>query len=422
MLRFTHLSPDTPAVDVALAPLPSGDAAPLTDPGPDVATDLGYGDVGAYVPVPPGSYAVSLRAAGSPRTTPPELTARIDVPAGGARTVAVSGLFADLALRSFLDDLTSPPDGGARVRVLDAASGVPSVTLRVDGGPVLATALPFGDAGDPVDVPAGPTAITVDGAAPVPLDLAAGSVDTLLVLDAGDGRLTVRAVHDAAGPAITPAGAVEAGGGGTAGLPVPLLVAGAAAALAAVSRRGRVLAVVAAAVVSTVPSAHRAEAATAPRTVSVSADSPASAPDPVRLSVPTVGIDTALTGIAVDAAGALVPPSDDTIAGWYRSGPAPGEVGPAVLTGHVDSREGPAVFFRLRDIAVGDPVSVVRADGTTLRFTVTRVARYPKNAFPTAEVYSPTAGPELRLITCGGDFDRGARSYLDDVVLYAALG
>jgi hypothetical protein len=93
-----------------------------------------------------------------------------------------------------------------------------------------------------------------------------------------------------------------------------------------------------------------------------------------------------------------------------------------VLTGHVDSREGPAVFFRLRDIAVGDPVSVVRADGTTLRFTVTRVARYPKNAFPTAEVYSPTAGPELRLITCGGDFDRGARSYLDDVVLYAALG
>jgi hypothetical protein len=80
------------------------------------------------------------------------------------------------------------------------------------------------------------------------------------------------------------------------------------------------------------------------------------------------------------------------------------------------------VFFHLRDVAVGDPVSVVRADGTTLRFTVTGVARYPKDAFPTAAVYAPTAGPELRLITCGGVFDRATRSYLDNVVVYAALG
>jgi hypothetical protein len=91
-----------------------------------------------------------------------------------------------------------------------------------------------------------------------------------------------------------------------------------------------------------------------------------------------------------------------------------------VITGHVDSVAGPAVFFRLRDVAVGDPVSVVRADGTTARFTVTRVARYPKAAFPAAEVYAPTPGAELRLITCGGAFDRAARSYLDDVVVYAS--
>ena len=114
-----------------------------------------------------------------------------------------------------------------------------------------------------------------------------------------------------------------------------------------------------------------------------------------------------------------MPPSDDTVAGWYRSGPAPGDVGPAVLTGHVDSVAGPAVFFRLRDVAVGDPVSVTRTDGTTVRFTVTRVARFPKDAFPTAEVYAPTPRAELRLITCGGAFDRTARSYLDDVVVYA---
>jgi sortase (surface protein transpeptidase) len=138
--------------------------------------------------------------------------------------------------------------------------------------------------------------------------------------------------------------------------------------------------------------------------------------------LPTVGIETALTAIDIDAGGGLVPPSDDTLAGWYRSGPLPGDAGPAVITGHVDSVAGPAVFFRLRQVGIGDPISVVRADGTTVRFAVTRVARYPKGDFPTAEVYSPTPGPELRLITCGGVFDRAAHSYLDDVVVYATLG
>ena len=391
MVRFAHLSPDTPAVDVALAPLPPEGGPPLTDPGPDVATGLRYGDVSAYAPVSPGSYAVSLRAAGTPRSTPPRLTVRIDVPAGAARTVALSGLFADVSLRALSDDLTAPPDGAARVRVLAAASSVPSVDLRLDSGPALATGLRFGQPGDPVDVPAGPARVTLAGAAPLPIDLRPGSVDTLLVLDAPGGGPTVRVVQDAAGPAITPVGAVEAGGGGIAGAPFPLLVAGGAVAAAEHTPVRRLLA-------------------------------PADAREPVHLSVPTVGIETALTAIDLDAAGALVPPSDDGLAGWYRSGPVPGDAGPAVITGHVDSVAGPAVFFRLRQVAVGDPVSVVRADGTTARFTVTRVARYPKDAFLTAEVYAPTVGPELRLITCGGVFDRAARSYLDDVVVYAALG
>ena len=77
------------------------------------------------------------------------------------------------------------------------------------------------------------------------------------------------------------------------------------------------------------------------------------------------------------------------------------------------------MFFRLRDVAVGDAVTVTRVDGTTVRFTVTRVARYAKGAFPAAEVYGPTPDAELRLITCGGAFDRAARSYLDNVVVYA---
>ena len=90
-----------------------------------------------------------------------------------------------------------------------------------------------------------------------------------------------------------------------------------------------------------------------------------------------------------------------------------------MLAGHVDSTGGPAVFFRLRDVRPAIPSLVTRADGSTVRFTVTRVARYAKTAFPTAEVYGPTPGAELRLITCGGDFDRAARSYRDNVVVYA---
>lgn len=395
-----------------------------------MASGLRYGDVSPYTSVLPGSYAVSVRAAGSPRSTPPELTARIDMPAGAARTVAISGLFAGLGVQTLSDDLGPTPDRAARVRVVAAASRAPSVSLRLDGRPAPATALPFGAAGGPVDVAAGPTTATVDGAAPLPLTLAGGSISTLLVLDAPGGGLAVRVVQDAAGPAVAPTGAVQAGGGGTAGVPGTLWVAAAAAVLALASRRGRMLTTAAAlalAGATAVPAsplaapASPAAARPAQRTTTVApaADAVAPVPPPVRLTVPAAGIDTGLTGIDLDATGALTPPSTDTVAGWYRAGPSPGAPGPAVVTGHVDSAAGPAVFFRLRDVRVGDPVSVVRADGTTVRFTVTRVARYPKAAFPAAEVYAPRPGPELRLITCGGTFDHTARSYLDDLVVYA---
>ena len=413
-------------MDVALAPIPADDATPLTDPGPDVATGLHYGDVSAFSEVRPGSYAVSLRAAGSDAATPPVLTARIEVAAGAARTMAVGGLFADLALRPLPEDLSAPPAGSARVHVLSAASGVRSVDVGLDGGPALATALIFGEAGDPVSVPAGASTVRVDGdpgaATGLPVTWAAGSINTLLVLDEPDGGLTVRVLLDGAGPAVAPTGAVEAGGGGAAGLPVALPWAlGAAVALAAVSRRGRVLAVVAGAVLTAGPVRPAApERDVPPPGVSLTAEASASAAVPVRVRVPSAGVDAALTGIGLDGSGTLVPPADDSVAGWYRAGPAPGEIGPAVLTGHVDSAAGPAVFFRLRDVAVGDAVLVERADGTTARFTVTRVARYPKDAFPAAAVYAPTPGAELRLITCGGTFDRAARSYLDNVVIYAS--
>jgi hypothetical protein len=142
---------------------------------------------------------------------------------------------------------------------------------------------------------------------------------------------------------------------------------------------------------------------------------------PVRVQVPSVGIDSGLARLGLDAAGALVPPADFGQAGWLAESAAPGDVGPAVLAGHVDSSGGPAVFYRLRETAVGDDVLVGRGDGTTARFTVTRVDRYPKADFPTAEVYGPTPDAELRLITCGGDFDHSRRSYVDNVVVYARL-
>ena len=142
---------------------------------------------------------------------------------------------------------------------------------------------------------------------------------------------------------------------------------------------------------------------------------------PVRLTIPSIGVATELTRLGVDPTGRLVPPEDFAVAGWFAAGPAPGAVGPAVLAGHVDSRRGPAVFFRLAEVPVDSQVLVTREDGTTVHFTVTRVEQHPKDAFPTAEVYGPTAGAELRLITCGGDFDRGQRSYEDNVVVYAHL-
>ena len=144
-----------------------------------------------------------------------------------------------------------------------------------------------------------------------------------------------------------------------------------------------------------------------------------SGPAPISVAVPAVGIDSTLVPLTLDATGTLSPPQATAIAGWFAGGPTPGAVGPAVLAGHVDSRHGPGGFFRLARATPGDEVLVARADGSTARFTVTRVAQYPKGAFPTADVYGPTGDAQLRLITCGGAFDRTARSYEDDVVVYA---
>lgn len=146
---------------------------------------------------------------------------------------------------------------------------------------------------------------------------------------------------------------------------------------------------------------------------------PPAAHEPLELAVPKLGLRTRLLRLDKRPDGRMQVPGDFALAGWYVRGPAPGQTGPAVIAGHRDSRRGAAVFARLDRLRAGDEILARRGDGHVVRFTVTRVASYPKDAFPTAEVYGDTAGPELRLITCDGDFDRGRRSYAENLVVYA---
>jgi Sortase domain len=143
---------------------------------------------------------------------------------------------------------------------------------------------------------------------------------------------------------------------------------------------------------------------------------------PVTVSIPALGVTSPLEDLVADpVTRELSAPDDPSRAGWYTAGVVPGDQGPAVIGGHVDSRRGPGVFFRLRTLRPGDLVDVNRSDGRSVRFAVIAVALYPKDAFPTDAVYGPTSGPELRLVTCGGTFDRSVRSYEDNVVVDAVL-
>jgi LPXTG-site transpeptidase (sortase) family protein len=140
---------------------------------------------------------------------------------------------------------------------------------------------------------------------------------------------------------------------------------------------------------------------------------------PARLEIPAIGVSSPLVRLGLLADGTMEVPRDYGVAGWFTGAPEPGQLGPAVIAGHVDSRTGPAVFYRLRDLRPGDQIRVVRADGRVVRFEVESLARYPKREFPDEEVFGATTTPSLRLITCAGDFDRSRRSYRDNLVVSA---
>lgn len=155
------------------------------------------------------------------------------------------------------------------------------------------------------------------------------------------------------------------------------------------------------------------------------AGTPRAVAAPVSLSIPAIGVRSSVLALGQAADGSLQPPPpgpDYDRAGWYRYSPRPGAVGPAIVVGHVDSKaRGPSVFFRLGELRPRDVVRIARADGTIAVFAVDDVRRYRKAQFPTQLVYGNTRRAALRLISCGGPFDRATGHYRDNVVVTASL-
>ncbi|MFJ2262072.1 class F sortase [Streptomyces sp. NPDC087844] len=140
------------------------------------------------------------------------------------------------------------------------------------------------------------------------------------------------------------------------------------------------------------------------------------------MSIPYLGLQAPLIGLGLDRRQQLTAPPLDKpkLAGWYEGGPSPGEAGTAVVVGHLDTRTGPAVFAGLSTLKPGRLVEALRADGRTAVYTVDAVRMYEKARFPSQEVYGARNRPELRLITCGGVYDRQS-GYMSNVVVFAHL-
>jgi len=142
---------------------------------------------------------------------------------------------------------------------------------------------------------------------------------------------------------------------------------------------------------------------------------------PRRIRIPAIGVSAPVIPLGLNRDRTLQVPKDSGDAGWYRPGPDPGEVGPAVIVGHVDSKTSPAIFYRLRELKPGNRILIRRADGSTARFRVNGLERWPKAEFPTHRVYGRTKGPVLRLVTCSGAFNSSTGHYVDNTIVFASL-
>jgi sortase (surface protein transpeptidase) len=140
---------------------------------------------------------------------------------------------------------------------------------------------------------------------------------------------------------------------------------------------------------------------------------------PMTVRIPRIGVSAEVIDLGLRSDNTLDVPSDFSQTGWYERGAAPGDPGPSVIVGHIDSKTGPAVFHGLQRLVEGDLVYVERSDGFTARYRVTGASRVSKESFPTEQVYGPSVDPVLRLITCGGAFDRDAGSYNGNLIVFA---
>lgn len=147
---------------------------------------------------------------------------------------------------------------------------------------------------------------------------------------------------------------------------------------------------------------------------------PVPATDPVRITVPAIGVDAQIVAVGLEDDGAMQTP-DFGLAGWYTEGPRPGDTGPAVVVAHVDSRQGPDVFYDLQDLNPGDEITIQQTDGRTARFRVdSPPEQLDKDELPADRIWAPTPQPALRLITCGGEFDESVRHYTDNIIVFAS--
>ena len=142
---------------------------------------------------------------------------------------------------------------------------------------------------------------------------------------------------------------------------------------------------------------------------------------PLALIIPSLKINTAVGILGLQADRQVMVPTNTHIVGWYDDGPTPGEIGSAVILGHVDSTAGPGTFFYIKNLRAGDLITVKLADGVVTHFAVTKVVEYSKTAFPDQLVYGPHGTRSLQLVTCGGTFDHETGHYESNIVVFSRM-
>ena len=464
MLRLAHLSPATPAVDMYA----TGPDLPLTK----VAGDVAYRAVSPYLTEPAGTYRIQGRPAGAPASSAPLFDVAVDLPAGSAQTATFVDIGPNGATQAqVLDDETAPTAAGVgALRVVQAAAEVGPLDVQAsdpagrDADIPVARTLFYGSATPYATVAAHPWSVRLTSRSgketTVQVPVTSTSVASLVVTRGVDGDLAAQVVPDAASAAGVPSPA--RGAPPVAAPPAPRTAESSAAPVAPGSqapqppsaktapdtaappcRRRRPRPPVASgpgsaaspastsgrsppAASGTPSPAGSASGATPTRSRSRPAcrspshRAPAPGPHPTGLAIPAIGLDAAdPVDLRIDYRDALQVPTDYSKVGWFTSSAVPGDPGSAVLVGHVDTRNGPAVFGRLDDLKPGDVIDVARSDGGTAHFGVDSVETFAKDKLPTERVYGPTTAPTLRLMTCGGPFDDGSLNYRDNIVVFA---